>query len=243
MIRTGLLAAALAAPAAAETEVTPFVENVVIHVVMHEMAHALIREFDLPVLGNEEVIADAFATLAVAEIWPDRAADIVMARAASLWLEGEQSGEADLWGEHPPDTRRAFRAACLLYGSDPGRFGEIAQLVDMPRDAAEDCAEAAPEIARSWRRIVAPYRMPEGRLSTEFRLIYEDGPLTAEMQESGVLAELAVVFRNVDWHSQITLRFANCDGAAEWSRNGRTITLCDSYVERFAMQEGEISGG
>ncbi len=242
MIRTGLFAAALAAPASAEIEVTPFVENVVIHVVMHEMAHALIREFDLPVLGNEEVIADAFATLAVAEVWPDRAGDIVMARAASLWLEGEQDGEMELWDEHPPDTRRAFRAVCLLYGTDPERFGDIARQAELPQDAAEGCAEAAPEISRSWRRIVAPYRMPEGTQTNEFRLVYEDGPLSDAMRESGVLEELELVFRGIDWHSQITLEFARCAGGAVWRRNGRTITLCDSYVARFATQEQELRG-
>jgi len=29
-----------------------FAEDVVLHVVLHEIGHGLIREFDLPVLGN-----------------------------------------------------------------------------------------------------------------------------------------------------------------------------------------------
>jgi len=38
-----------------------FVEDVLMHVVLHEIGHALIREFDLPILGNEETMGDAFA--------------------------------------------------------------------------------------------------------------------------------------------------------------------------------------
>ena len=51
-------------PALADTEISPFAKNVVRHVLMHELAHALIREFDLPVLGNEENIADSLSPAA-----------------------------------------------------------------------------------------------------------------------------------------------------------------------------------
>jgi len=45
-----------------DEKVSQFAEDVLFHVVMHEMGHALVREFDLPVLGNEETLADTFAT-------------------------------------------------------------------------------------------------------------------------------------------------------------------------------------
>ena len=32
---------------------TDFASDVIFHVVLHELAHALVREFDLPILGNE----------------------------------------------------------------------------------------------------------------------------------------------------------------------------------------------
>ena len=53
--------------------ITPFAENVLFHVVLHELAHGLVREFDLPILGNEETLADAFATHYVVTNVPDRA--------------------------------------------------------------------------------------------------------------------------------------------------------------------------
>jgi len=46
-------------------DLSDFSKNVVTHVLYHELAHALIREFDLPVLTNEEAMADSFATIAV----------------------------------------------------------------------------------------------------------------------------------------------------------------------------------
>jgi hypothetical protein len=44
---------------------------------VHELGHALIREFDLPILGNEETMADAFATHYLTTHLPDRAVDAI----------------------------------------------------------------------------------------------------------------------------------------------------------------------
>ena len=55
-------------PAQAEERViSPFAAQVLQHVLYHELGHALIREFDLPVLANEEAMADSFATLWVTQ--------------------------------------------------------------------------------------------------------------------------------------------------------------------------------
>ena len=60
-----------------------FAEDVVLHVDLHEIGHALIREFDLPVLGNEETMADAFATHYLAYHLPERALDVLTAHIAT----------------------------------------------------------------------------------------------------------------------------------------------------------------
>src|SRR5690606_28871599 len=97
------------APAA----VTQFARAVTLHVVLHELGHALVREFDLPVLGNEETVADAFATCYLTTYLPDRAVDVLSARVTSLMIEAEDAAAIDWSGEHEPDARRAFRIAAL----------------------------------------------------------------------------------------------------------------------------------
>ena len=88
-----------------------FAEDAVLHVVLHEIGHALIREFDLPVLGNEETMADAFATHYLTYHLPERALDAVTARISSWQVE---AGEVprDKWpvkGEYNSDARVPFR--------------------------------------------------------------------------------------------------------------------------------------
>ncbi|MEO0661412.1 MAG: DUF4344 domain-containing metallopeptidase [Planctomycetota bacterium] len=72
-----------------------FAADVLVHVGLHEMAHALVREFDLPVLANEEALADAFATWYLVEHMPDRAPAVLGARVASLMYEAHEIPRAE----------------------------------------------------------------------------------------------------------------------------------------------------
>ncbi len=92
---------------AAPVDLSTFARNVALHVVLHELGHALVREFDLPILSNEETMADAFATHFLTTHLPDRAPDILAARVNSLLIE---AGEVprDQWpvrGEHEVEVR------------------------------------------------------------------------------------------------------------------------------------------
>ncbi len=233
-----LLALLAAHPAPAEQALPQFARNVTLHVIAHEVAHAVIREFDLPLLGNEEDTADLFATIYIAQMLPDRAADIVGDRARSWQIEAAENpvDANQLMAEHAPDLRRAYRAICTLYGTDPGKYKTLAQDFGLTEDVADGCADSTPEIMRGWRRALAPVTMPPGQVSNEVRVIYGEGPLKETMMASGIMEQVADMIRRLDWHSQITLHFDHCDGGATWSRNGRTILLCDEYVMRFVDQ-------
>lgn len=227
-------------PASASNDVvlSKFAENVTTHVLLHELAHALIREFDLPVLGNEEVMADNFATFYTRKFDSTKAKEIVQDRALSWLLESKQAGlrDRDLQGEYPLDRRRAFRSLCHFYGSDPEDNHDFMELFRFSQSEAGKCQTTSPEVERSWRRTLSPLWMPEGMLSREVNVIYGEGPMKKAMMKNGLLERIAIFASRFDWHSQITLNFDHCDQEAEWRRNSRTILLCDDYVSRFLEQ-------
>jgi len=221
------------------TEAERFARDVTLHVVLHELAHALVREFDLPVLGNEETLADAFATHYVVTYLPGRAHDVIGARVTSLMIEANDvpREEWSVSGEHNSDARRAFQIAALAVAADAEKFTDLAEGIGMPRDDIASARDYGAEIHRSWRRILAPLWMPEGQASREVRMSIDPGDnLMQRLCDAGLQDELQAALERFDWHSQVSIRFLQGEGGAGWSRSDRQITVYNEYIKRFVEQ-------
>ncbi|MCA8968911.1 MAG: hypothetical protein KDC95_03980 [Planctomycetes bacterium] len=223
-------------------QVTPFAGHVLVHVLLHELGHALIREFDLPILGNEETMADAFATHYLTAHLPKLALPVLSARIESLLFEAGQVPRAEwpVGGEHGSDARRAHQIAALALAADAKTYAPLAGLCGMSPDEVHKAVDFGAEIHRSWRRILRPLWMPEREASREFRLRYE-GATIETLRKSASVGILTSVLRRFDWHSQVTLLFKSGDGGAAWSRSKRTITVHAGYVQRFVHQGERIA--
>jgi hypothetical protein len=222
-----------------DANVSQFARDVTLHVVLHELGHALIREFDLPVLGNEETMADAFATHYLTHHRPDRALDVLLARTQSLLIEAREVPR-DSWevsGEHNNDARRAFQIAALAVAANPEKYRSLVAAVDMSEAEVRKSRDYGTEIHRSWRRILQPLWMPEGLRSQEARLVWdEDSEFIAQLCNEDLAQKLRDIVQRFDWHSQVTIRFVEGEGGAGWSRSKRTITVHSEYVQRFVRQ-------
>ena len=224
---------------APSTDEISFASDVVLHVVFHELGHALIREFDLPVLGNEETMADAFATHILATRFPDRAVDVLTSRTQSLMIEAAEvpREEWTVFGEHNNDARRAAQIAALAVAFDADKYRPVAEAAGLDENDVRRATDYGTEIHRSWRRVLQPLMMPEGLDSREIRFQYDEGNEAVQaMVRSGITSEIEAALKGIDWHSQVTVRFAEGDGGAGWSRSSRTITVNSEYIERFLRQ-------
>jgi hypothetical protein len=237
-VALALAALFTAEPGAAGQTISDFAQNVTRHVLLHEVGHAAMREFGLPVLANEEAMADSFATFVATQLLRDAAAEIVTARVRSWMIEDGEVDRADydMMGEHDLDIRRAYQTACLLYGADPTEWADdVAWIGYSPQDLS-DCADTAPDQIEGWIQILTPHLRPDGQPSTHVEVVYGEGPLREAMLATGVMEEIADLARRLDWPEPIRLHFDHCDRRASWSRNERRVLLCDSYVERFIRQ-------
>ena len=228
-----------AGPALSPVPVSAFAADVTIHVVLHEMGHAVIREFDLMVLGNEETMADAFATHMLTEHFPEHAARVLSARVTSLMIEADEVPR-DQWtvrGEHDSDARRAYQIAALAIAADASKYESVADLVGMSERERKIARDYGSDIHRAWRRTLAPLMMPEGKHSKEARFRADEA--TREFVDAGdpsLRATVESVLKRIDWHSQVTVDFVGGDGGAAWSRSNRTITVNGEYLRRFITQ-------
>ncbi len=214
----------------AQAPLSQDVQDGLLHVIAHEMEHAKMREFDLPLLGPEESIADDFATIYIHLMLPDRAQDIISARARQHLKDNAKAG---MFSEYRDDAQIAGRMICILYGQDPDSYAGMADQFGLTGDAANRCRDFATEVGRGWRRIIANYRMPEGVRVTEVGFYAEDTPVVHSLRSTDFLDDAYHLLSAIDWHSRITFAINECDGSAAWSRNGRRITLCAAYIARF----------
>lgn len=231
-------------PASNET-ISQFAEDVLFHVVIHEIGHGLVREFDLPILGNEETLADTFATHYIVSRLPaDRALRIIKARVDSLMYEASEvpRQEWTVEGEHNSDARRAYQIVASAIAYDSDAFGSLATIVNMEESRVRSARDYGSEIHRSWRRTLKPLWMTDGGKSGEARLVIENNSVFSKALSEGQLAsEFENVIKSFDWHSQVKLRFAEGQGGAGWSRSARTVTVRDGYIQRFNAQGKAIA--
>jgi hypothetical protein len=216
-----------------------FAANVTLHVVLHELGHAVVREFDVAVLGNEETMADAFATHFLVEHMPDRALEALKARVSSLMVE---AGEVPVekWtvrGEHDNDARRAYQIAALAVAADSKKYAEVGAIVGMSEREIGNAKDYGSDIHRAWRRTLAPIMMPAGRNSREAR--FRADPATEDFVKAGehtLESSISTALQSIDWHSQVTVEFVGTGGGAAWNRSKRTVTVGGDYLRRFVGQ-------
>jgi hypothetical protein len=219
--------------------VSVFAADVTLHVVLHELGHAVIREFDLMVLGNEETMADAFATHLLAEHFPEHAVRAISARVRSLMIEANELPH-DQWtvrGEHDNDARRAYQIAALAIAADKEKYAGVAEIVGMSERDIVKARDYGADIHRAWRRTLSPLMMPAGKISKEARFRADESTQAfVDAGEPSLASTIKSALQRIDWHSQVTVEFVRNSGGAGWNRSKRTITVNSEYLQRFIAQ-------
>ncbi len=127
-------------------------ENVLYFVLMHELAHALIINRGLPIVGNDEAAADEFATLFFSRPNYGPAID------AAKWLDAlAQMRRQPRWDEHPVDRERADSVRCLLFAANPKRFAYLVRdpSYSFTPEVASRCLGRRARAVASWHQLIA----------------------------------------------------------------------------------------
>jgi len=207
--------------------------------VLHELGHAVIREFDLMVLGNEETMADAFATHLLTEHFPEHAVSAISARVRSLMIEASEEPR-DQWtvrGEHDNDARRAYQIAALAIAADKEKYAGVAEIVGMSERNIVKARDYGSEIHQAWRRTLSPLMMPAGKVSKLASLRADESTRAfVDAGKPSLASTITNAFQRFDWHSPVTVKFVWGPGTAGWSREKRTVTVNSEYLQRFVAQ-------
>ena len=139
-----------------------FVVGNLLFVLGHELGHAVIAEFDLPVLGREEDTADVYAISKALTIVNNELSHRALMRASTAWFmsarRARRDGEAPAYHEqHGLDQQRAYHIICLMVGSDPDKFKALADEHRLPEDRRRSCMRDYHVATRSWQRVMGEH--------------------------------------------------------------------------------------
>lgn len=220
-----------------------FVEGNALFTLYHEAGHMLVSQLDLPVLGQEEDAVDNLATISMLQSG-DADMDHLLSQAMLGWFLSASDAYDDLvfHGEHDLDLQRGYRMLCLMVGSDPDAFGELAADLELPGDRVETCPADYDQAVAAWDGVTEAHRKPENGgglrwIEVRHDPAPEDLAPFAELLKETELME--VVAQEMDdlyrLPAPVLFRSTACQEAnAFWDPDAREVILCYELLGAFA---------
>jgi hypothetical protein len=245
-----------------ETAATTFAVGNVEFLLLHEIAHFLIDEKELPIIGPEENAADYIATLALLReesLDPARASrgrEFLLSAAdafAAAWRTGQALGaDVPYWSAHALSIQRYYQIACLLYGSDPVAFASVPRIAGLPGERAESCTAEYARADRSIQWLLDNYgRRPGDPPGSPTDILYENPPTRVSERVLEQLRSLELLERTVErLHerftitrpSRLVLRSCGAPEAA-WVDANRELVICYELLDTLYLLGLGDSGG
>ena len=207
----------------------------------HEFGHALVSEFELPVLGKEEDAVDSFANITMISKDPDPILDEMIVSVANEYFEEGKFSEPVAWDEPSMDEQRAYAVVCMLVGADPVGFKHAADNAKMPEDRQQACAYEWESTSLSWEKpLKNHYHSKEGTHSPRISLKYEKPKKDYEkieglLKASGIIEDIAEYIElTYKIPNDISVTIKHCgEENAFWQPDEHKLTFCYEIADKF----------
>lgn len=230
-----------------------FVFGNMLFVAIHELGHALVSELDLMVLGREEDVADAYATLGALNCGADFSRRVLVEAAKGWFMTAQRdrkAGEVPHYYErHGLDEQRAYQIVCMMVGSDPVGFKDLADETGLPETRRRSCRWDYDTASRSWDRALAPHQRAADQPKAPIQVVYGEG--------KGKLAVHARIFRatrfmetiveqvadRFAWPAPIVVEMRSCaEPNARWTIPTRRLHVCYELAQEFVELYRDFGG-
>ena len=225
---------------------TEFTVGNMLFVLLHEMAHGLITDLGLPVLGREEDAADGFATVTMLEMKTEFTHGTLVNAAKSWMISAQRSrenGESVVYYDaHGLDFERAYNIVCLMVGSDPDQFEDLANETHMPEDRQGTCIGDYSNASWSWNKALTPYMRSPGQERSAYQIEYGKPQGSLDIFERAFRANAfmdRVADRLADryaWRKPFSIEAQSCgQPGANWNVPSHKVTLCYELADEFVQ--------
>ncbi len=127
---------------------------------LHEVGHALIYNYKLPVVGNEEDAADRCSSYINIEELGDEGVKAVLAAADAFHIESKQTAatKRDMADEHLLQEQRFYNSLCMIYGSNSAKYEYFVTDGYLPKERAVRCPGEYQRSVDGWVNLLKPWR-------------------------------------------------------------------------------------
>lgn len=223
-------------------------------VLLHELAHVVIGDNDVPLLGPIEVAADYLATMLLlkgdgseeAGQFLDTALYSAATSFSTSWdLSKTNKVPVPYWGLHALSIQRYYSTLCLLYGSDPVKHIFIELDLKLPRERAAGCPAEYENAKRGLEWLLDKYARSAGaHEKLDISFLYNS--TTSDLQASVIakIRELELLENTVhavagtfSLKGPFDVRLRSCGRPeALWQPERRELLICYELFDAF----GEI---
>jgi hypothetical protein len=211
---------------------------------LHEMGHGLISDLGLPVLGREEDAADAFATISMLEMKTEFT-HRVLTNAAKSWMildrrNRETNEPLVFYDAHGLDLQRAYNIICLMVGSDPDQFDDLANEVNMPEDRRGTCQGDWSNASWSWNKALQPFLRAPDQERQKYEVVYGKAGKSLEIFEksfraAGMMERVVYLLGDrYAWRKPFGIEAMSCgDSGAQWVVQDHKVVFCYELADEF----------
>jgi hypothetical protein len=226
-----------------------FVEGNLYFLAYHELGHALVSEFQLPIAGREEDAVDRIAIRMMTPVEQDEPAEYLEAAMQGWFTQAELTplNEIQWWDEHGTEQQRGFQIACLLYGTNPQQFADIADKADLPKERRESCEYEAVQNEDSWQKLLGPYEYREDAQGSKATIHVVYGKTNDFADELSYLKELGLLEHLADlmvtgyrFEPGIQIGAEECgESNSYWYPEERKLIICYELVDEYRTIAGK----
>jgi hypothetical protein len=143
------------------------------------------------------------------------------------------------YDEHALDAQRAYNIVCLMVGSSPESFRELATSTRMPEERQRTCRADYNNAAWSWKQALAPHMRKPDQPKTTIAVDYaksEKFPIFARgFRHILMLEEIAERLADrFNLRRPIGLEMRECgEPGAHWNPSTRKVTICYELCRDF----------
>jgi hypothetical protein len=221
-----------------------FVTGNMLFALFHELGHAHIQEMGLPVLGREEDAADSYAITALIKVGTDVSHNVLVQATKGWFLSDARNQKEGIalayYDEHGLDKQRAYQIICLMVGSDPDKFSDLADKVKMPEERQGTCQGDYSNASWSWEMVLKAHLrapdQPKQKVKVNYGPPGEYAIIAQAIKTIGMLEMLADYAANrFVWRRPITFDVQSCGQPdLHWELSTQRIIVCYEMAQDFA---------